>query len=64
MIDKLEGSNKAQKYLESLHKYEKNKYEIKINDALETLKNLISQKVEDNNLFEIGHCSYQDPLMK
>lgn len=64
MIDKLEGSNETQKYLKSLHDYGKNQYETKINNALVTLKKLISNKVKDNNLYEIGHCLHQDQLMK
>lgn len=62
MIDKLKGSNETQKYLESLHDYKKDQYETKINNALVTLKKLISNKVKDN--YEIGHCLHQDQLMK
>ena len=64
MIDKLKGSNETQKYLESLHDYKKDQYETKINNALVTLKKLISNKVKDNNLYEIGHCLHQDQLME
>lgn len=63
MIDKLINTNKAQECLKLLPKYDNNKYEKKINEALETLKEHI-KKVKDNNLFETGFCSYQDPQMK
>ena len=64
MIDKLNNTNKAQECLKFLPKYDdNNKYEEKINEALETLKELI-KKVKDNNSFETGFCSYQDPQMK
>ena len=49
MIDKLNNSNQTQEHLKSLLKYNKNKYEEEINQALKTLKKLISQKLKENN---------------